>query len=112
MKKKIISTQRRCRTCGKLFKVKGAARFCSEKCRREDKIVSYMDKYGIDRKTAVEWIEAEKALAFAHNHGAPIGWRCHDCGKACPTYRCPACKEKWLKKNGISVSSTAEEAWA
>ena len=35
--------------------------------------------------------------------------RCHDCGKPCLDYRCPACRRKWRDKHGISPDARNDE---
>ena len=53
----------------------------------------------VKEKTTRKTLEHEGSTS----RKTPYTWRCHDCGKACDTYRCPTCKAKWLKKHGISV---------
>ena len=40
-------------------------------------------------------------------------WLCHDCKKPTPTYRCPACKEKHLKKHRANMEGfSADETYS
>lgn len=42
------------------------------------------------------------------SRGTTAGWRCKDCGKQTPYYRCPSCKAKWLAKHGLSPYEAME----
>lgn len=110
-----------CKECGKQFSSAAPRKYCSIECRAKaqakqwgqdpadmlKRLIRQMAmlqdaKETVKRRASEP--EAEPTLPFAHNHGAPVAWRCHDCGRVSVTYRCPKCKAKWLRKNGYTVS--------
>ncbi len=53
---------------------------------------------------------AERGLSRESTSRTPdaAGRRCHDCGAPTSDYRCPACRQAWLKKHNVPRGAEEE----
>lgn len=100
-----------CPVCFQHFEVKSYSKrkYCSPEC----KATAWSKRSGRDYDEVLESIlgtETKRTKQKTrYKHGTPCAWRCHDCGRPTDTYRCPKCKEKWLKKHNVLLYE--EEAY-
>lgn len=116
-------TPKQCPDCGQEFLSYGCTQVYCRRCRRKRKMA----------RAAVRRAEREaagiKAPAVANSNSAsapapapepapapdaylwptgPVPMRaCHDCKKPTRDFRCPACRLKWGKKNGLVMDDRA-----
>lgn len=113
--------EKTCPVCRKTFQTAHYKRkYCSIECRARARVM----RYGVDYDETLERLkrllenprqkpgpkpkqEPPKEPVTGeepgmYTRGAPVAWRCVSCGKPSATYRCPKCKAKWLKKNGVA----------
>lgn len=96
--------ERSCLTCGRRFVPRTRTqRCCCERCRQK-------------RAEALKAAEAAKGnVPTTAPRPEPRGRlrrnqrHCHDCGKPTNDYRCPRCRRKWLKLNGVWGVGEADE---
>lgn len=75
-----------CANCGKEFEGHGNASFCGKECHKA-------------------WILRQRRLAKSETASRA----CHDCGRPTTDYRCPACREKFRQRYGVSTNADCGE---